>query len=140
MVDAVSTPVLAAGGINDARGVRAAFALGAQGAYIGSRFLMTQESPMSDAAKAAVLKAHFSDVLRVSPTQRSVKTPAALKYASRYRNNPDAVLDREISINGGLRPGMLLGDFERGIISVNNGVDTINSLPSVEALIRELMA
>lgn len=140
MVDAVSIPVLAAGGINDARGVRAAFALGAQGVYIGSRFLMTKESPMADAAKAAVLKAHFSDVLRVSPTQRSVKTPAALKYASRYRNNDEAALDREISINGGLRPGMLLGDFERGIISVNNGVDTIDSVPSVEALIRELMA
>ena len=40
MVDSVSIPVLAAGGINDKRGVKAAFALGASGVYIGTRFLL----------------------------------------------------------------------------------------------------
>ncbi|WP_056948610.1 NAD(P)H-dependent flavin oxidoreductase [Secundilactobacillus odoratitofui] len=140
MVDAVSIPVFAAGGINDVRGVRAAYALGAQGVYIGSRFLLTEESPMADIAKQAVLDAQFGDILRVSPTQRSVKTPAAVKYARRYCDNQDPMLDREISINGGLRPGMLLGDFERGIISVNNGVDMLNTVPSVKQLVDDLMA
>ena len=40
MVDSVSIPVLAVGGINDKRGVKAAFALGASGVYIGTRFLL----------------------------------------------------------------------------------------------------
>ena len=48
IVDAVSVPVLAAGGITDVRGVRAARALGAEGFYIGSRFIVTKENMKSN--------------------------------------------------------------------------------------------
>lgn len=138
MVDAVNIPVLAAGGINDVRGVRAAFALGAQGVYIGSRFLLTQEAPMAAVAKEAVKNAHFADIVRVSATQRSLKTPAANRYAKQYAQTQDT--NRQINMNGGLNPGMLQGDFEHGIISVNNGVDNLKSIPTVAALIQTLMA
>lgn len=140
MVDAVSLPMLAAGGINDARGVKAAFSFGAQGVYVGSRFLVTQESPMADAAKQAALRATFADVRRISASQRSLSTPAADKYAERYAATHDAGLDHEISVDGGLRAGMLLGDLEHGIISVNNGVDAITTIPTVEQLVTSLMS
>jgi len=56
IVDAVgSTPVLAAGGIADGRGLAAALALGAQGALLGTRFLATKESPLHTNFKQAVL-------------------------------------------------------------------------------------
>ncbi len=55
VVDAVSVPVIAAGGIGDARGVAAAFALGAEGVQIGTAFLLTPESKDS-ALKQAILK------------------------------------------------------------------------------------
>jgi nitronate monooxygenase len=55
VVDRVSTPVVANGGIADARGIKAAFALGAEGAQIGTAFLACEESGASALHRAAVL-------------------------------------------------------------------------------------
>ena len=52
VVDAVDLPVIAAGGIADARGVRAALALGAAGVQVGTAYLATAESEASDAVRA----------------------------------------------------------------------------------------
>ena len=54
VVDAVSVPVIAAGGIADRRGVSAAFALGAAGVQVGTAFLATKESAATDAHRAAI--------------------------------------------------------------------------------------
>jgi nitronate monooxygenase len=54
VVDAVSIPVLAAGGIMDGRGIAAALALGAEGAQIGTAFVATDESGVADAHKQAI--------------------------------------------------------------------------------------
>ena len=53
--DMVNVPVVAAGGIADRRGYRAALALGAQGVQIGTAFLASEESPASRAWKEAIL-------------------------------------------------------------------------------------
>jgi NAD(P)H-dependent flavin oxidoreductase YrpB (nitropropane dioxygenase family) len=55
IVDAIKIPVIAAGGIADARGFVAALALGAEGAYMGTRFLATQECNCHPNMKEAVL-------------------------------------------------------------------------------------
>ncbi len=55
VVDAVGVPVLAAGGVSDGRGVAAALALGAQGAALGTRFLLAEESSASPAYREALL-------------------------------------------------------------------------------------
>lgn len=57
VVDAVSVPVIAAGGIADGRGIAAAFALGAAGAQIGTAYLFTPESLVSDLHRAALVEA-----------------------------------------------------------------------------------
>jgi nitronate monooxygenase len=57
VVDAVSIPVIAAGGIADGRGIAAAFALGASGVQIGTAYLLTPESLISDLHRAALLEA-----------------------------------------------------------------------------------
>ena len=54
VVDAVKVPVIAAGGIADGRGVAAAFALGAAGAQIGTAYLFTPESLISDLHRTAL--------------------------------------------------------------------------------------
>ncbi len=61
VVDAVDIPVIAAGGIADARGVVAAFALGAEGIQMGTRFVATKESPAHDNFKKAIINAKDTD-------------------------------------------------------------------------------
>jgi nitronate monooxygenase len=57
VVDAVTVPVVAAGGIADARGIAAAFALGAAGVQIGAAFLLCPESKISTIHRAALERA-----------------------------------------------------------------------------------
>ncbi|NEN05921.1 nitronate monooxygenase [Diaminobutyricibacter tongyongensis] len=57
VVDAVRVPVVAAGGIADRRGVRAAFALGASGVQVGTAFLATRQSAANDAHRQAIAEA-----------------------------------------------------------------------------------
>lgn len=140
MVDSVSIPVLAAGGINDKRGVKAAFALGASGVYIGTRFLLTKESPMSNKVKEQILKSKNQDMLLVAKQQRSLNTKIAVMLESKYEDlvtsNENMEIIRE---NGGIRSGMLEGDLENGIISLNTSIEIIKNIPSVKDLIEELM-
>lgn len=62
---ALSIPVLAAGGIADARGLVAALALGAEGVCMGTRFLLTRESPLHDGIKARMVAARETDTTLV---------------------------------------------------------------------------
>lgn len=61
--DAVSIPVIAAGGIADGRGMAAAFALGAEGVQMGTRFLTVEECCVAEAYKERILSAKDSDTL-----------------------------------------------------------------------------
>jgi NAD(P)H-dependent flavin oxidoreductase YrpB (nitropropane dioxygenase family) len=62
-VDAVDVPVVAAGGFKDGRGLVAALAYGAAGIAMGSRFVLTKESPVPDATAKRFLDAQVADVL-----------------------------------------------------------------------------
>src|SRR5262249_37184806 len=92
-----STPVLAAGGIADGRGLAAALALGAAGALIGTRFQATPEALVSPQIHKALLEARGEDTERnrVLDLARSAKWPA--KYPARTLSNPflDLWRDRE---------------------------------------------
>lgn len=61
--DAVSIPVIAAGGIADGRGMAAAFALGAEAVQVGTRFLTVDECTICDAYKERVVAAKDSDTI-----------------------------------------------------------------------------
>ncbi len=63
LVDAVEIPVIAAGGIADGRGVAAAFALGAEGVQVGTRFMCASECTIHPDVKDAVLKAKDRDTV-----------------------------------------------------------------------------
>ncbi|HZO09071.1 MAG TPA: nitronate monooxygenase [Myxococcota bacterium] len=62
-VDAVDVPVIAAGGFRDGRGLVAALAWGASGIAMGTRFLLTRESPVPDVSAQRYLAARVDDVL-----------------------------------------------------------------------------
>ncbi len=61
--DTVSLPLVAAGGIGDGRGMAAAFALGAEAVQIGTRFIVTKESPVHPNIKQAILAAEAEDTV-----------------------------------------------------------------------------
>jgi NAD(P)H-dependent flavin oxidoreductase YrpB (nitropropane dioxygenase family) len=61
--DSVSVPVVAAGGFKDGRGLVAALAFGAEGVAMGTRFLMTAESPVPDITLQRYLQAEIGDVV-----------------------------------------------------------------------------
>ncbi len=82
VVDAVKVPVVAAGGIADARGFLAALALGACGIQLGTRFIATPESEAAMRIKQRILDAHETDTVVTSLlTGKPVRTiaTAALK-------------------------------------------------------------
>jgi enoyl-[acyl-carrier protein] reductase II len=66
VVDAVSIPVIAAGGIGDGRGFAAALALGAEGILMGTKFLATQECPISEKYKKALIDAKDTDTVSLN--------------------------------------------------------------------------
>lgn len=61
--DAVDVPIVAAGGFRDGRGLIAALAFGAEGVAMGTRFLMTRESPVPDSTIQRYLDAQVTDVI-----------------------------------------------------------------------------
>jgi NAD(P)H-dependent flavin oxidoreductase YrpB (nitropropane dioxygenase family) len=79
VLDAVQVPVIAAGGFADGRGLAAALAYGAVGIAMGTRFLLTQESPMPMVSKDRYLKASTDHILVSTKVdgipQRMVRTP-----------------------------------------------------------------
>lgn len=142
IVDAVkSVPVMAAGGINDIRGVRAAFALGAQGVYVGTRFIASTECPAAQVVKDMIVSGSGEDIISVAPDERSLPTAAAIDYNRRLlAGEPAEAIHKEIMEKGGLGLAMLHGDVTNGIISVNTGISSIHSVKPVAEIVKELMA
>ncbi|MER7107278.1 NAD(P)H-dependent flavin oxidoreductase [Streptomyces sp. NPDC000229] len=97
VVDAVDIPVVAAGGFHDGRGLVAALAYGAAGIAMGTRFLLTSDSPVPDPVKAAYLAATVKDVAVTRAVDglphRMLRTDlvASLERAGRVRALAEAV-------------------------------------------------
>lgn len=144
MVDAVSMPVLAAGGVADVRGVRASFALGAEGVYVGTVLLPTLENRMADSVKQQIVDSTAQDLLlfRTQPAYyRSL--PTKLAYELLAMDNNGATRDElaEAQKGGyGMRLGMLEeGRADEGYITVGNGITYIHAIRSVKDVIDDLM-
>jgi len=94
VVDAVSIPVLAAGGIGDGRGFVAALALGAVGIQMGTRFMATTESGMNSWGRAQLQAMRETDTIvtraMTGATVRSIRTPEIEAYESAIRDNAPA--------------------------------------------------
>ncbi|AIQ48662.1 diguanylate cyclase [Paenibacillus sp. FSL R7-0273] len=144
IVDVLDIPVIAAGGIGDARGVASAFALGAEGVFLGSRFIPTVECPAAQSVKQMIVDSTAADLLfyRTLPAYyRSLPTPFAEKLMAMDKQGASR---EEISrFEGGssaLRIGMLEGNGEGGIISVGTGITSIKKIQTVQEVVEELAA
>lgn len=144
IVDAVQDmPVMAAGGIADIRGVRAAFALGAEGVFVGSLFIPVNESPAAENVKQLIVDSTAEDLLmyRTVPSYyRSL--PGRLAEELVEMDQQGASREEIAQKMGGtlnMRVGMLEGDTEEGYVSVGTGITPIKKIQSVKEVVEELM-
>jgi enoyl-[acyl-carrier protein] reductase II len=122
VVDAVTIPVLAAGGIADGRGMAAAFALGAEGVQMGTRFAVTVESSSHENYKKAVVDAKDGDTVltlkKITPV-RLIKTPFAFQALDAERRGAskeelEQLLGRKREKMGIFEGNLDEGEFEAG--------------------------
>ncbi|WP_245732222.1 enoyl-[acyl-carrier-protein] reductase FabK [Propionispora vibrioides] len=143
IVDAVSIPVIAAGGIGDARGVVAALALGAQGVQIGTRFVASVECTAHDNYKEAVIRAkERSTVLTGMTTGHPVRVIAnklTREYLELERNGA-SVEELERLGAGKLKAAVRDGDVERGSIMSGQIAGMVREVKPVAAIIEEIVS
>jgi enoyl-[acyl-carrier protein] reductase II len=117
VADAVSIPVIAAGGIVDSRGVAAAFALGAEGVQMGTRFIAVDENVAHPKYKQAVLDAKDTDTVitcrNLLPT-RSIRTEFSRRLLELEASGASAQDLRSFLGYSRARTGQLEGDLENG--------------------------
>ncbi|WP_155286792.1 NAD(P)H-dependent flavin oxidoreductase [Lacticaseibacillus zhaodongensis] len=146
IADAVKIPVLLAGGIGDARTVNAAFALGAEGVYVGSRLIPTVENPAAENVKQLIVDSTAEDLtlFRTVPDYyRSLPTKLREQMIANDKQLPR---DEAVKANGklmggtsGMRIGMLDGDLEHGYVSVGTGISMVHAIQPVQEVITDMM-
>ncbi|WP_321910633.1 MULTISPECIES: nitronate monooxygenase [unclassified Paraburkholderia] len=143
--DRLKAPILASGGICDGRGIAAALTLGADGVNIGTRFMMTKESPIHENVKQALLAANERDTILIKRT---------LKHTGRFYRN--AVAQEIVAMEhrpGGAtyedlqhllagsrgRAAMGSGDVHGGLICASQAIALIDDIPSCEDLVSRMV-
>jgi len=140
VVDVVSVPVIAAGGIGDARGVVAAFALGAEGVQLGTRFVAVEENIAHSKYKQAILNAEDTDTAitcrKVLPT-RSLKTEFTRRLLELEESGASAGDIKEFLGYSRARRGQIEGDLENGEVYSGASAGLIKEvLPAAEVVQR----
>lgn len=137
----LTIPYIAAGGIVDRYGTKAASDLGAEGVWIGTKFCTVAESPVSQVSKDIMVNMSVDDCIEFKGTvgfMRTNKTPITLKC----KEMSDAGASREEISNvysGGWRNGILLGDMENGFVSVNSAISMIDRVQTCKEAVDEFV-
>ena len=141
VADAVSIPVIAAGGIADGRGLAASLMLGAVGVQIGTRFLVANECSVHPHYKALVLKATDTSTIvtgrRLGHAVRSIKTPYSRRYAkAEYTDISDS--DLEALGVGSLRKAAVDGNESEGCYLAGQIAGLVKKEQSAAEIIHEI--
>jgi enoyl-[acyl-carrier protein] reductase II len=141
IVDTVEIPVIAAGGIADARAVVAAFALGAEGVQVGTRFACCLESTAHDAYKREIIKARDRSTVVTGRTTGHPVRCIQNKFTKEFEELEKrgiAVKDLEEFGTGRLRAAVKEGDVEWGSVMAGQSAALVQSVEPAEKIIREM--
>ncbi|MFC1886266.1 NAD(P)H-dependent flavin oxidoreductase [Thermodesulfobacteriota bacterium] len=132
LVDALDIPVIAAGGIGDARGLIAALALGAEGVEMGTRFVATKECPAADYFKQALINA---------PESATVVLGKKMPLRVLKNQKTDAITDRTQEAGSGKEKpeDAQKGDAESTIMSSGQIAGMIKDMKSVSEVFPEMI-
>lgn len=138
VVDAVNIPVIAAGGIADARGFVAAFALGAEGVQMGTRFVLSTEAKVHENYKNLLLRAKDRDAIVTGRTTghpvRVIKNKFTREFLELEKQNaPLEELDKFGA--GKLRLAVVEGDVEQGSVMSGQIAGLINDIKPCKEII-----
>ncbi|MDP3874705.1 MAG: nitronate monooxygenase family protein [Methyloversatilis sp.] len=145
-VQALDVPVIASGGIGDGRGMAAALALGAEGVNMGTRFCATQEAPIHDNIKQALVNANERDtrlILRSLHNTARVFRNAVSEEVAAAESRPGGCQFEDIRpLVSGARGAAALaeGDVDGGIITAGQVVGLIHDIPTCDVLIARMVA
>jgi enoyl-[acyl-carrier protein] reductase II len=139
----VSLPVIAAGGIADGSGLAAAFALGAQGVQMGTRFIATKEAPFHESYKTSLVHADDTKTLIVGRSigkiRRVYDTPYAQHLIQREKSGVTPEEFQQLTTEDHHFLGAVKGDLENGFINSGQIAGAINDVPSVKELLEGMM-
>ncbi|MBN1382628.1 MAG: nitronate monooxygenase [Deltaproteobacteria bacterium] len=142
-VNALKVPVIASGGICDGRGLVAALALGAEGINMGTRFMLTKESPIHQNVKEWLLNFNENDTMLLlrayRNTERVAKTPTARK-ALEMENSGATIQELRSTISGTKGQSMYEhGNVDEGIVTVGQCIGLIRDIPSTKDFVDKLI-
>lgn len=142
VVDAVNIPVIAAGGIGDSRGIAAAFALGANGVQMGSRFVVSEECIAHENYKNLVLKAKDRSTVVTGRSTghpvRVISNKMTREYAELEANNAN-VEELEKFGAGRLNMATHKGDVENGSVMIGQICGMFQEIKPVKTIIEDLV-
>lgn len=147
-VEAVDIPVIAAGGLYDGRGLAAALALGAQGVWMGTRFIASDEAHSGAVYRQAILDAADEDTVRTrsysGKPMRVLKNP----YVEDWEQRPaeiqpfpqQAIHSIQTGVMGGIG-GQIDGlDIDRSCLAMGQSAGGVREVLPAGEIVRELMA
>ncbi len=141
--DAVSIPVIAAGGIGDGRGLAAAFMLGACGVQCGTRFLAATECTIHENYKSKIISARETDTIvtgkSLGHAVRSLKTPFSRTFAEMEKDpnmTPEAIMEYG---TGSLRKAVKEGDEKMGSYMAGQIVGMVNKVQPAAEIIQDMV-
>ena len=142
LVKDINLPIISAGGIADGSSMSAAFALGAEGVQIGSRFAVSKESSAHINFKNYVLNAVEGDTqltLKELTAVRLLKNDFFNNIQNAYSNNATSEQLKSLLGRGRAKKGMFEGDIINGELEIGQVSSTINEIQSVNDIIIELV-
>ena len=140
--DAVDLPVIAAGGIAGGRQMAAAFALGASGVQIGTCLLASDECPIHQNYKEAVVKAKDNDTIvtgRIGGTPvRILKNPMAREYVKMEKAGADKMELEKFTL-GSLRRAVAEGDVKNGSLMAGQVAGMVKEILPVRTILENIV-
>lgn len=143
VVDAVSIPVIAAGGIGDGRGMAAAFVLGAAGVQLGTRFVIAKESIVHENYKNQIIKAKDIDStvtgMSTGHPVRSLRNKMTRQYLQLEKDGADFMELEKLTL-GSLRAAVIDGDVVNGTLMAGQIAGLLTKSQTCKEIIEEMTA
>lgn len=143
VVEKIHTPLIAAGGIATGKTMLAAFALGAEGVQIGTRFALTQESSASDEFKTKCINLNEGDTIlslkKLSPT-RLIKNEFYQQIQDAEDRGAGSDEIREILGKGRSKKGIFEGNLIEGELEIGQIASLLKDIPSVKDVVNSIIS